>query len=102
MVPSLGDNDVVEKGKTEASFVADRVVRLLAEERKDLHIRVYDSISGSLGTGMMVLQLAEDIRRGMDWETLTERRVPWLIRNTFPFFSVDTLEYLQKAAASAR
>ena len=31
MVPSLGDNDVVEKGKTEASFVADRVVRLLAE-----------------------------------------------------------------------
>ena len=72
------------------------MVRLLAEERKDLRIQVYDSISGSLGTGMMVLQLAEDIRRGMDWETLTERRVPWLIRNTFPFFSVDTLEYLQK------
>ena len=72
------------------------MVRLLAEERKDLNIRVYDSVSGSLGTGMMVLQLAEDIRLGMDWDTLTERRVPWLIRNTFPFFSVDTLEYLQK------
>ena len=71
-------------------------VRLLAEERKDLTIRVYDSVSGSLGTGMMVLQLAEDIRRGMGWEELTERRTPWLIRNTFPFFSVDTLEYLQK------
>ena len=70
--------------------------RLLAEERTDLTIRVYDSVSGSLGTGMMVLQLAEDIRLGMDWNTLTERRVPWLIRNTFPFFSVDTLEYLQK------
>ena len=72
------------------------MVRLLAEERTDLTIRVYDSVSGSLGTGMMVLQLAEDIRLGMDWNTLTERRVPWLIRNTFPFFSVDTLEYLQK------
>ena len=72
------------------------MVRLLAEERTDLTIRVYDSVSGSLGTGMMVLQLAEDIRRGMDWDTLTERRVPWLIQNTFPFFSVDTLEYLQK------
>ena len=63
------------------------MVRLLAEERTDLTIRVYDSVSGSL---------AEDIRLGMDWNTLTERRVPWLIRNTFPFFSVDTLEYLQK------
>ena len=72
------------------------MVRLLAAERTDLAIRVYDSVSGSLGTGMMVLQLAEDIRLGMDWDTLTERRVPWLIRNTFPFFSVDTLEYLQK------
>lgn len=71
-------------------------VRLLAEERRDLTVRVYDSVSGSLGTGMMVLQLAEDIRSGMDWETLTERRVPWLISHTFPFFSVDTLEYLQK------
>ena len=60
------------------------MVRLLAEERRDLTIRVYDSVSGSLGTGMMILQLAE------------ERRVPWLIQNTFPFFSVDTLEYLQK------
>ena len=72
------------------------MVRLLAAERTDLTIRVYDSVSGSLGTGMMVLQLAEDIRQGMDWDTLTERRVPWLIQNTFPFFSVDTLEYLQK------
>ena len=72
------------------------MVRLLAEERRDLTIRVYDSVSGSLGTGMMILQLAEELRQGLDWQTLTERRVPWLIQNTFPFFSVDTLEYLQK------
>lgn len=73
------------------------LVRLVEEERDlPLRIRVYDSLSGSLGTGMTVLQLAEDLRNGMDWETLTERRVPALIANTFPFFSVDTLEYLQK------
>ena len=46
--------------------------------------------------GLTVLQIAEDIRNGMGWEELTERRVPQLIANTYPFFSVDTLEYLQK------
>ena len=45
---------------------------------------------------MTVLQLAEDIQSGMGWEELTERRVPQLIAGAFPFFSVDTLEYLQK------
>ena len=73
------------------------LVRLIAEECKGLlPVRVYDSVSGSLGMGLTVLQLAEDIRNGMGWEELTERRVPQLIANTYPFFSVDTLEYLQK------
>lgn len=73
------------------------LARLLADECGDaLMIRAYDSLSGSLGQGMTVLQLAEDIRNGMDWEELTEQRAPKLIANTYPFFSVDTLEYLQK------
>lgn len=72
------------------------MVRLLAEERKDLEIKVYDSVSGSLGIGITMLQLAEDIRAGASWRELTHKRVPQLIKNTFPFFSVDTLEYLQK------
>ena len=73
------------------------LVRLVAEECSGLlPVRVFDSVSGSLGQGATVLQLAEDIRSGMDWEELTERRAPRLIANTFPFFSVDTLEYLQK------
>ena len=45
---------------------------------------------------MTVLQLAEDIRGGMAWEELTQRRAPRLIAGTHPYFSVDTLEYLQK------
>lgn len=73
------------------------LVRLIAEECRDrLTVRVFDSLSGSLGMGLTVLQAAEDIRNGMGWEELTERRIPSLIANTYPFFSVDTLEYLQK------
>ena len=59
-------------------------------------MKVFDSVSGALGQGMTVLQLAEDIKNGMGWEELTERRAPQLIANTYPFFSVDTLEYLVK------
>ena len=73
------------------------LVRLIGEEcRGMLPVRVYDSLSGSLGMGMTLLQLAEDIRGGMEWEELTERRVPQLIAGSHPFFSVDTLEYLLK------
>ena len=73
------------------------LVRLIGEEcRGMLPVRVYDSLSGSLGMGMTLLQLAEDIRGGMGWEELTERRVPQLIAGSHPFFSVDTLEYLLK------
>jgi len=61
-----------------------------------LEVQVYDSLCGALGQGMTVLQLAEDIENGMGWEELTQRRVPQLLKNTFAFFSVDTLEYLQK------
>ncbi len=73
------------------------LVRLIAEESGDrFPIRVFDSVSGSLGQGLTVLQLAEDLRGGMDWDTLVERRAPQLIAHTYPFFSVDTLEYLMK------
>ena len=73
------------------------LVRLIGEEcRGMLPVKVYDSLSGSLGMGMTLLQLAEDIRGGMEWEELTERRVPQLIAGSHPFFSVDTLEYLMK------
>lgn len=74
------------------------LARIVAEEcnEQGYPMRVYDSLSGSLGQGMIVMQLAEDIQNGMSWEELTERRAPQLVANTFPFFSVDTLEYLQK------
>lgn len=72
------------------------LLRLTAEHYDGLEIAVFDSKSGSLGAGMMIFQLLEDLKQGMDWDQLIGRRVPHLIQNTFPFFSVDTLEYLQK------
>lgn len=74
------------------------LARIVAEECREQGraMVAFDSLSGSLGLGMTVLQLAEDIRNGMGWEELTERRVPQLIQNTYPFFTLDTLEYLQK------
>lgn len=70
-------------------------VRLAAEDVDDLEVRVFDSLEGSIGIGALALQAAEEIRNGISYEQLLER-IPRLIRNTTVFFSIDTLEYLQK------
>ena len=72
------------------------MVRLQGEQREDLEVAVFDSNSGSLGIGIILLQLWEEILAGAGWNELVERRTPYLIGNTYPFFSVDTLEYLYK------
>lgn len=70
--------------------------RIECEEQKDLETVVFETYSGAIPIGGVVLQLWEDIKAGMTWETLVNERVEHLLRNTFAFFSVDTLEYLQK------
>lgn len=72
------------------------MVRLQADQREDLEVVAFDSKSGSLGLGIMVLQLWEEIQAGTHWDTLIGQRVPFLVEHTYPFFSVDTLEYLYK------
>ena len=45
------------------------LARVIAEECRDrIPMRVFDSLSGSLGQGLTLLQLAEDLRGGMGWE----------------------------------
>ena len=78
------------------------MVRLQAGQRDDLEIAVFDSRSGSLGIGIMVLQLWEEILSGTSWDTLVRERAPHLVANTFPFFSVDTLEYLRRGGRIGR
>ena len=76
--------------------------RVQAEQRDDLDIAVFDSRSGSLGIGIIVLQLWEEIQAGTGWDKLIHERVPHLVDNTFPFFSVDTLEYLRRGGRIGR
>ena len=78
------------------------LVRVQAEQRNDLDIAVFDSRSGSLGIGIIVLQLWEEIQAGAGWDKLIHERVPHLVDNTFPFFSVDTLEYLRRGGRIGR
>ena len=70
-------------------------VRMLALDYDGLDVRILDSVSGSIGTGAMALQLAEYARDGMDIDTLV-KKARGLVNNTHVFFSIDTLEYLKK------
>ena len=77
------------------------MVRVQGEERGDLQVKVFDSKNGSLGIGIMVYQTLLDIQSGMEWDQLLGR-VEHYISNTFPFFTVDTLEYLRKGGRIGR
>lgn len=65
-------------------------------EELGLTMKAYDTLTSSLGTGAIALQLSEYL----ETETLTFeqacRRTETLIRGTTVFFSVDTLKFLQK------
>ena len=70
------------------------LVRLIGEQTPGLEVAAFDTLSGSLGTGMTVLQAARWIEEGWTWEELL-RALPPLMQDTTVFFCVDTLEYLQ-------
>lgn len=70
-------------------------VRVLAADYEGLEIAVFDTKTASLGLGAIALQVAEYIDQGMGWDALLAR-IPRLIQETTIFFSLDTLEYLQK------
>ena len=71
------------------------LVRVVGAQTEGLEIAAFDSLSGTLGTGMMVLQAARWIEQGWSWAELL-RAVPPLMQDTHVFFCVNTLEYLQK------
>lgn len=71
------------------------LVRLLGSECEALDVRVFDSVSGSLGIGITLIQAARMIEQGWSWEEILQA-VPDMLAGTRVFFCVDTLEYLQK------
>lgn len=70
-------------------------VRLLSQSIEDLHIEIFDSKSGSIGYGSIAIQLAQYRNNGYSFQQLKKACLS-LIENTHVFFSIDTLEYLQK------
>ena len=64
-------------------------------------MRAFDSVSGSLGIGLVLIQAARLIEQGCDWDSLLGL-VPGMIAGTKVFFCVDTLEYLQKGGRIGR
>ncbi len=69
-------------------------VRLAAED-SGMDTYVIDSLSGSIGHGAVALQAAVWREEGMEFEEIC-RRAEALCKNTVVFFSIDTLEYLQR------
>lgn len=72
-----------------------QMVRMMAEETEGLDIAVFDSMSGSLGQAAMVLTVARWLEEGRAWDDILQM-LPRLMKNTYPYFSVDTLEYLKR------
>ena len=69
-------------------------VRLAAED-SGMEAYIIDSLSGSIGHGAVALQAAIWRDEGMAFEEIC-RKAEKLCRDTIVFFSIDTLEYLQK------
>ena len=71
------------------------LVRLLGAQAEGLEVAVFDTLSGSLGAGLSVIQAARWIEQGWSWDELL-RAIPPLLQHTHVFFCIDTLEYLRK------
>ena len=69
-------------------------VRLAAED-SGMEAYVIDSLSGSIGHGAVVLQAAIWRDEGMKFDEIC-KKAEKLCKDTIVFFSIDTLEYLQK------
>lgn len=70
-------------------------MKMMAEDEEDIEIEVFDSLTGSIGIGVIAIQAAEYVAQGVGFVELKEK-IARLIKNTKVFFSIDTLEFLQK------
>ncbi len=70
-------------------------VRLLAESEENLTIEVFDSKSGSIGYGAVVVALAQYRDAGLSFEEL-KKKAAELIQNSFVFFAIGSLDHLEK------
>lgn len=74
---------------------AYQMVRMMGQDCEGLEFAAFDSFSGSLGEGAMVLTIARWLEEGRSWETILDM-IPRMMKQVYPYFSVDTLEYLKR------
>ena len=80
---------------------ANNLMRLAAEEHPELTVKVFDSKSASIGLGALAVQVARYAVRGVAFDPLCEL-TKRLIDDTVVYFSLDTLEYLQRGGRIGR
>ena len=72
-----------------------QMLRLAAEDIEGMDVRVVDSRSIGIGAGALVIRAAELAAQGMGLDAL-EQSVEAMTRNIHEFFTMETLQYLQK------
>lgn len=80
---------------------ANNLMRLAAEEHPELTVKVFDSKSASIGLGALAVQAARYAVRGVAFDPLCEL-TKRLIDDTVVYYSLDTLEYLQRGGRIGR
>lgn len=92
-------NDIIYVGMSGGISGTAGVAAIAAGEMRERYpqrkILAFDTYAASLGEGLMVLEAAEMIRRGRDFEAISEMlfaRRP----NMCQYFTVDDLKYLRK------
>lgn len=70
-------------------------IRLFAQDVENLVVEVFDSKSASIGNGVIVIEVAKLRDQGFSFSQLVQK-IPDIINQTYVYFSIDTLEYLQK------
>lgn len=94
---------LVEEGYTHAIAVmlssglsgTYNLLRLMEGQIPGLELRVWDSLNGSIGCGITALNAARAVQAGKSFDEINAAIPGWL-EHCHVFFSVDTLEYLQK------
>lgn len=107
-MPTLGDavallESLRDQGYKEALVVTIssglsgtcQMLRLAAEDIEGMDVRVVDSRSIGIGAGALVIRAAELAAQGMGLDAL-EQSVEAMTRNVHVFFTMETLQYLQK------
>lgn len=96
---------VLEKGYNKAVLITMssaisgtwNMCRLLCEECEQLECYVFDSGMASLAEGALLIELIDEVEAGtLVWDQIPNR-LEVLKNNTFPYFGIDTLEFLQKS-----